>query len=75
MNARQKAARLERALDQHAAWENRTLADLHTAGYNFRTIESAYQYRAAQRTLARLKHDELIEAVTLFNANQARRTK
>lgn len=67
MNARQKAARLDRALTQHAAWEQRTLADLHTAGYNFQTVEQAFKYRAAQRTLARMRHDELVEAVARYN--------
>ena len=66
--SRQKAAVLSRILDAHAAWERRTLADLHVAGFRFRTVEQAFQYRAAQQTLARMGADELVE----FVANQMR---
>lgn len=53
MNARDrnKAALLESIMTRHDAAERRTLADLRRAGYRFRSIESARQRLAAQRTL------------------------
>ena len=63
LTGRAKAQRLEKILDSHAAWEKRTLADLHNAGFKFTTIEQAFQYRQAQRTLARMNADDLVEFV------------
>ncbi len=58
-----KAQRLEKILDTHAAWEKRTLADLRVAGFKFVTIEQAFRYRQAQRTLAAMSSDDLVEFV------------
>lgn len=61
--ARSKAQALNRILENHAAWERRTLADLRVAGFKFRTVEQAFRYRTAQQTLARMDSDELVELV------------
>lgn len=62
-SGRQRAAALERVLENHTAWERRTLADLRVLGFKFQTVEQAFRYRAAQQTLARMSADELISMV------------
>ena len=62
-SGRQRAAALDRVLENHAAWERRTLADLRVLGFKFQTVEQAFRYRDAQRTLARMSSDELVELV------------
>ena len=68
MNARQRAQLFERILDGHAAWERRTLADLRVLGFKFRSVDEAFRYRQAQRTLARMQHDDLVELVAQRDA-------
>lgn len=53
MNARDrnKAALLESIMARHDAAERRTLADLHRAGFRFRSIESARHRLKVQRSL------------------------
>lgn len=63
IQSRTKLQRLNHILDNHAAWERRTLADLHVLGYKFPTIVAAFRYRKAQDTLAALSRDELLEFV------------
>lgn len=63
LTAKAKVRRLAAILENHAAWEKRTLADLRVAGYRFVTVEQAFRYRKAQLTLARMEPDELIEFV------------
>ena len=63
--SRDKAARLESILRSHDAFEQRTLADLRVAGFNFRTIDQANRYRKAQRTLARMSSEDAIEFVAV----------
>lgn len=58
-----KLEKLERILDSHAAWERRTLADLHNAGYKFATVEQAFRHRQALRTRARLDEADLIDFI------------
>lgn len=62
-SSRARAQRLTSILETHAAWERRTLADLHVAGFNFVTVDQAFRYLAAQRTLARMSADELVQFV------------
>ncbi len=61
LSSKQKIAKLRRILENHAAWEVRTLADIHVAGFDFRTIDRARRYLAAHETLARLTEDELVD--------------
>jgi hypothetical protein len=58
---RVKAEKLEAVLANHAAWEQRTLSDLRSAGFNFRTIDKAKQTLKAQQALARMSPDDLLE--------------
>ena len=62
-SSRAKAQRLTSILETHAAWERRTLADLRVAGFKFVTIDQAFRYLAAQRTLARMSADDLVQFV------------
>lgn len=62
-NRRLREARLEQILETHEAWERRTLADLHIAGFKFQTVQQAERYAKASRTLARMQPDELVEFV------------
>jgi hypothetical protein len=59
--ARIRAERFEAVMSNHDAWERRTLADLRVAGFNFQSIEKAKQTLKAQRTLARMSSDDLLE--------------
>jgi hypothetical protein len=62
-SSRAKAQRLTSILEAHAAWERRTLADLRVAGFNFTTVDQAFRYLAAQRMLARMSANELVQFV------------
>jgi hypothetical protein len=68
---RARAARLESILARHAAWEKRTLADLHDAGFKSRTIEAAFKRLSIQRSLAGFSQAQIDVAVAVL----ARRTK
>ncbi|MEB0286183.1 hypothetical protein QN355_06420 [Cryobacterium sp. 10S3] len=60
---RGQRAALDRALDAHVRWEQRTLADLRVAGWNFTTIEQARQHRSLLRKMESLGTDEQIELI------------
>lgn len=62
-----RARRLASILENHAAWEKRTMADLRVAGYRFVSVEQAFKYLRAQRTLASMTEDQLVEAVAQLN--------
>lgn len=72
LTAKAKARRLAIILTNHAAWEKRTLADLRVAGFQFRTVEQAFRYWQAQKTLAAMTSDQVVEAVARFQ--ESRRT-
>jgi hypothetical protein len=63
---RSRAARLESILARHAAWEKRTLADLHDAGFKFRTIDAAFQRLKTQRALAGFSQAQIDVAVAVL---------
>lgn len=63
MKPRLRAAALQRILENHRRWEQRTLADLRVLGFRFRSVDQAERYLKAQQTLARMDHEELVELV------------
>ena len=69
---RGRAIRLEKILATHAAWERRTLADLRTSGFKFNTVEQARRYLQAQKTLASLTFEELVEETARINEIKAK---
>lgn len=63
MKPRLRVAALQRILENHHRWEQRTLADLRRYGFRFQSVDRAERYLKAQQTLARMDHDELVELV------------
>lgn len=53
---------LNRILETHKAFEQRTLADLRNAGFDFQTIDRARRYQQARFTVANMTPDELTQA-------------
>ena len=60
---RSKGAALVRILTSHQAKESGTLADLRVAGFKFTTIEQANRHLQAQRTIAALSPEQLVERI------------
>lgn len=54
MIARSRLQTLTAILSRHDAHGVRTLADLHLAGFKFRTLDRAYRYLKATETIAGL---------------------
>jgi 1,6-anhydro-N-acetylmuramate kinase len=69
---RQRTQALDALLDKHVAWERRTLADLRGLGFKFQTIAQAFKYRDAQKTLARLSADEVVELVAQLQSQRSK---
>jgi hypothetical protein len=58
---RKRLNALERVVSRYAATEERLLADLRLAGWNFNTIEAARKRLKAENTIAGLSDEERIE--------------
>ncbi len=58
---RNKLSILERGVSAVAAAEQRALADLHRAGWQFRTIEQARAWLKAERTIQAMTTEQVIE--------------
>ena len=67
---RNKGALLVRILTSHEAKEAGTLADLRAAGFKFTTIEQANRHLQAQRTIAALSPEQLVERIADLTDNK-----
>lgn len=70
-----KAARLEAIMVRHAGWEVRTLADLRSAGFRFRTIGAAWQRLRVQRSLRGFSQEQLDLAVAVLGRQSGKRDR
>ena len=63
LSGREKRAKFARVMEQHAAWEKRSLADLRVLGHDFKTMESAKKHQKALRTLDQMTASDLLRMV------------
>jgi hypothetical protein len=70
---RAKAQKLESLLARQDAFEQRTLADLRTAGFTFTSIDAARTRLKAQRTLAGFTQSQISIAITAIENREKKR--
>lgn len=63
MSTRTRAQRLTSIIDRHRAYEQRTMADLRTAGFKFTSVEQAKRWLKAAETVNRMSPDDVIAMV------------